>query len=206
MLFWMVDLFLPVFWEQTRSSCSEPGTENPNALISCLLCVYVRVCVGVCVCTQVTIRGKAVVSVCLWGRNKNVHTHTNSSRLMYWAVMSPWFDVKSGLNFHPLPLVSIIAISSICAREYVLEFGWQCCAICVSVIFVCLFLIVGVEWGQWGGGDEELTGAWQRKNTSEGVRRLLWAHKSFWSSLCGHVDIPSYRCGQISVAILCLLM
>lgn len=28
--------------------------------------------------------------------------------------MSPWFDVTSGLNFHPLAFMSTIAISSIC--------------------------------------------------------------------------------------------
>lgn len=59
---------------------------------------------------------------------------------------------------------------------------------CVSVIFVCLFVIVEVEWGQrGGGGDEELTAAWQRKNTSEGVRRLKGF---FFLKLISHFEAP----------------
>lgn len=53
--------------------------------------------------------------------------------------MSPWFDVMSGLNFHPLALVSIIAVSSVC--ELCVGVCWRCwrccgmraCNICVSV-------------------------------------------------------------------------
>lgn len=58
--------------------------------------------------------------------------------------MSPWFDVMSGLNFHPLALVSIIAVSSVC--ELCVGVCWRSgggVVGCVPVIFVCLFAIVG---------------------------------------------------------------
>lgn len=59
--------------------------------------------------------------------------------------MSPWFDVTSGLNFHPLALVSITAISSICERASVCWSSGGGVVGCVYVIFVCLFVIVEVE-------------------------------------------------------------
>lgn len=51
--------------------------------------------------------------------------------------MSPWFDVTSSFNFHPLALVSIIAISCICERVSVYWSSGGCvvgyvCNICVS--------------------------------------------------------------------------
>lgn len=58
------------------------------------------------------------------------------------SLLSPWLDVMSGLNFHPLGLVFIFAISSICKR---LSVCWCSCdnaVRCVSVIFVCLFVKV----------------------------------------------------------------
>lgn len=60
--------------------------------------------------------------------------------------MSPWFDVKPGLNFHPVALVSITAISSmaVCVCECVCWCLGGCVVECVSVISVCLFVIVGV--------------------------------------------------------------
>lgn len=59
--------------------------------------------------------------------------------------MSPWFDVASGLNFHPLAFVAVIAASSICE-------GASVCCGCgggvvgrACVMVVGLLAVVGVE-------------------------------------------------------------
>lgn len=78
----------------------------------------------------------------------------------------------------------------------------------LQYLCVCVLAIVVVEWGQRGGGNEELTAAWQRKrNTSEGVRRLKGfseAHKSFPSAPCSRFDAPSRS--HVSADILSLEM
>lgn len=79
------------------------------------------------------------------------HTHTHF--LMYWAVISPRFDVMSGLNFH-LALVPIIAISSI--SESVRMCVCVCVGGCCGGVVECVS--VGVTGQLW----KELTAGCQR--------------------------------------------
>lgn len=62
--------------------------------------------------------------------------------------MSPWFDVTSGLNFHPLAFMSTIAISSICEGASVCAGVLVAALRDVCVIAVGLFAKVRLEGGQ----------------------------------------------------------
>lgn len=89
-------------WQQSRWLSMFQWVWSDSSVSYTLVCVFA--------CARVTIRGKMAVGV----RENGAKMHTNSYRLMYWAVMSPWFDVASGLNFHPLAFMSVIAASCIC--------------------------------------------------------------------------------------------
>lgn len=148
-----LSMFQWTVWSDSSVSDNLWWSVRLMGCLSICTCLYVWVHIGrwlwegnSCYCVYVC---EDVAQNCvILERNENTHTLMQADVLSCYESLA-WRDVRP--QFSPSSFgVHHCNSLYLWACECLLELRWLCFGICL--IFVCLFVIVEVEWGQWGEG------------------------------------------------------